>query len=63
MANSQSQRTGSGREIAMLVGVLVLVAAVTVGTYWVRSRDAEASGQPSATASRDSFSISAIIVG
>ncbi len=49
MANSQSQRTGSGREIAMLVGVLVLVAAVTVGTYWVRSRDAEASGQPPAT--------------
>jgi outer membrane protein OmpA-like peptidoglycan-associated protein len=49
MANSQSQRTGSGREIAMLVGVLVLVAAVTVGTYWVRSRDAEASGQPPVT--------------
>jgi outer membrane protein OmpA-like peptidoglycan-associated protein len=49
MTNSQSQGTGSGREIAMLVGVLVVVAAVTVGTYWVRSREAEASGQTPAT--------------
>jgi outer membrane protein OmpA-like peptidoglycan-associated protein len=49
MANSQSQRTGSGREIAMLVGVLVVVAVATVGTYWVRSWEAEASGQPPAT--------------
>jgi peptidoglycan-associated lipoprotein len=41
--------TGSGREIAMLVGVLVLVAAGTVGTYWARSRGAEAAGEPTAT--------------
>jgi outer membrane protein OmpA-like peptidoglycan-associated protein len=46
MANSQLQRTGSGREIAMLVGVLLLVAAASVFTYWVRSENAEASGQP-----------------
>ena len=46
MANSQPQRTGSGREIAMLVGVLLLVAAGSVFTYWVRSENAEASGQP-----------------
>ena len=44
MANSQPQRTGSGREIAMLVGVLMLVAAGSFITYWVRSDDAEASG-------------------
>jgi len=44
MANSQPQRTGSGREIAMLVGVLMLVAAGSFVTYWVRSDDAEASG-------------------
>ena len=49
MANSQPQRTGSGREIAMLVGVLVLVAAGSFATYWTRSEDAEASGQPAAT--------------
>ena len=49
MTSSQSQGTGSGREIAMLVGVLVVVAVATVGTYWVRSREAEASGQPPAT--------------
>jgi outer membrane protein OmpA-like peptidoglycan-associated protein len=51
MGNSQPQamRTGSGREIAMLVGVLALVAAGTVATYWVRSK-AEASGQGSAQA-------------
>jgi outer membrane protein OmpA-like peptidoglycan-associated protein len=48
MANSQSQRTGSGREIALLVGVLLLVAAGSVVTYWVRSEDAEASGQTAA---------------
>ena len=48
MANSQPQTTGSGREIAMLIGVLLLVGAGSVFTYWVRSEDAEASGQPSA---------------
>jgi peptidoglycan-associated lipoprotein len=50
MANSQPQRTGSGREIALLVGVLLLVAAGSFVTYWVRSDDAEASGQAGATA-------------
>jgi len=51
MSSSQPQatRTGSGREIAMLVGVLALVAVGTVATYWVRSK-AEASGQGSAQA-------------
>jgi hypothetical protein len=35
MGNSQPQesRTGSGKEIALLVGVLLLVAAGTVVTY------------------------------
>lgn len=37
--------TGSGKEIALLVGVLFLVAAGTVGTYWVRTQGAEASGE------------------
>jgi outer membrane protein OmpA-like peptidoglycan-associated protein len=37
--------TGSGREIAMLVGVLALVAVGSVGTYWARSRGAEAANE------------------
>jgi len=47
MGNSEPQatRTGSGREIALLVGVLLLVAAGTVVTYWIRSLSAEASNQ------------------
>ncbi len=49
MANSQSQGIGGRREIAMLVGVLLLVAAGSVVTYWSRSEDAEASGSPAAT--------------
>jgi peptidoglycan-associated lipoprotein len=44
MNSSQPQRTGSGREIAILVGVLFLVAAGSFLTYWVRSENAEASG-------------------
>jgi outer membrane protein OmpA-like peptidoglycan-associated protein len=48
MANTQSQTTAGRREIAMLVGVLMLVAAGSVVTYWARSDDAEASGQPAA---------------
>jgi len=47
---TQETRSGSGREIAMLVGVLMLVAAATIVTYWVRSQSAEASSQPGATA-------------
>ncbi len=43
MANSQPQTTAGRWEIAMLVGVLVLVAAASVVTYWARSDDAEAS--------------------
>jgi outer membrane protein OmpA-like peptidoglycan-associated protein len=48
MGDSQPQTTGagSGKEIALLVGVLLLVAAGTMVTYWVRSRNAEAAGQP-----------------
>jgi outer membrane protein OmpA-like peptidoglycan-associated protein len=40
------QQSGSGREIAMLVGVLLLVAAGTVATYWMRSGRVEAAGEP-----------------
>lgn len=47
MGNTEPQatRTGSGREIALVVGVLLLVAAGTVVTYWIRSQSAEASNQ------------------
>ena len=47
MGNTEPQatRTGSGREIALLVGVLLLVAAGTVVTYWIRSQSAEAANQ------------------
>jgi outer membrane protein OmpA-like peptidoglycan-associated protein len=45
MDGQQRQEQGSGREIAILVGLLVLVAAGTMTTYWIRSRDAEASGK------------------
>jgi outer membrane protein OmpA-like peptidoglycan-associated protein len=48
MANIETKATGSGREIALLVGVLVLVAAATIGTYWVRTQGAEASGETAA---------------
>jgi outer membrane protein OmpA-like peptidoglycan-associated protein len=54
--DDREPRTGSassGREIAMLVGVLLLVAAGTIVTYWIRSRGAEAASQtgaPSASA-------------
>ena len=50
MDNAQRQSTGSGREILMLVGVLLLVAAGTVFTYWVRSENAEASNATAAAA-------------
>jgi outer membrane protein OmpA-like peptidoglycan-associated protein len=45
METQQRQEQGSGREIAILVGILVLVAAGTMTTYWIRSRDAEAAGK------------------
>jgi len=49
MANIETKPTGSGKEIALLVGVLLLVAAATIGTYWIRTRGAEASGKTAAT--------------
>jgi len=36
---------GSGREIAMLVGILLLVGIVAVATYWARSSSVEAAGK------------------
>jgi len=54
--DDREPKTGSassGREIAMLVGVLLLVATGTIVTYWIRSRGAEAASQtgaPSASA-------------
>lgn len=52
MGNSQPQatRTGSGREIALLVGVLLLVGVGTVATYWVRSKGVEATAEAAAPA-------------
>ena len=51
----ETKPTGSGREIALLVGVLMLVAATTIGTYWMRSdAEAEASGDRVTTAPRAS---------
>jgi peptidoglycan-associated lipoprotein len=47
---SQSTRTGGGREIALLVGVLMLVAAGTIATYWVRTRGVEATAEASSPA-------------
>ena len=49
MANIETKPTGSGKEIALLVGVLMLVAAATLGTYWVRMQGAEASGKTATT--------------
>jgi outer membrane protein OmpA-like peptidoglycan-associated protein len=43
MANFETKPTGSGKEIALLVGVLMLVAAATLGTYYARMQGAEAS--------------------
>jgi outer membrane protein OmpA-like peptidoglycan-associated protein len=59
MTSTQPQPTGnngkglgsSGREIAFLVAVLAVVAIGMVATYWVRSRNAEASNQPAVTTS------------
>ena len=50
MANSQPQTPAGRWEIALLVGVLVLVAAASVVTYWARSDDAEASDPSTAPA-------------
>lgn len=48
MANFETKPTGSGKEIALLVGVLMLVAAATLGTYYVRMQGAEASSKTAA---------------
>ena len=48
MASFETKPTGSGKEIALLVGVLLLVAATTLGTYYVRTQGAEASGKTAA---------------
>jgi peptidoglycan-associated lipoprotein len=47
MGNSQPEATRSSgkREIALLVGVLALVAFGTVATYWVRARSVEATAE------------------
>jgi outer membrane protein OmpA-like peptidoglycan-associated protein len=50
MASSQPQTSAGRWEIALLVGVLLLVAANSVVTYWVRSDDAEASDPSTAPA-------------
>jgi outer membrane protein OmpA-like peptidoglycan-associated protein len=57
MTSTQPQPTGSkeketasgGKEIVLLVAVLAVVAIGTVATYWVRSRNAEASNQAGVT--------------
>lgn len=41
----QKQESGSGREIVILVGILMLVAVGTMTTYWVRSSSVEAAGK------------------
>ena len=50
MANTQQEMTGtqSGKAVAMLIGVLLMVAAGTIATYWIRSRGTEASLKPDA---------------
>jgi outer membrane protein OmpA-like peptidoglycan-associated protein len=57
MTTTQPQPTGNndkgigtgGREIALLVAVLAVVAIGMVATYWVRSRNAEASSKSGVT--------------
>jgi outer membrane protein OmpA-like peptidoglycan-associated protein len=45
MTGTDERKNGSGREIVMLVGILVLVAAGSVATYWMRSDSVEAAGK------------------
>ena len=46
MTGSEERKNGgSGREIAMLVGILALVAVGSVATYWMRSGNVEAAGK------------------
>jgi outer membrane protein OmpA-like peptidoglycan-associated protein len=46
MANTQQRTDGSGsaKELAILVGILLMVVAGAVGTYWIHSRGVEAAG-------------------
>jgi peptidoglycan-associated lipoprotein len=53
MASFETKPTGSGKEIALLVGVLLLVAAATLGTYYVRTQGAEASSKAAAAATTE----------
>jgi len=45
MASLETKPTGSGKEIALLVSVLMLVGAATLGTYYARMQGAEASAE------------------
>lgn len=45
MTGADERKNGSGREIAMLVGILMLVAAGSLATYWMRSDSVEAAGK------------------
>ena len=48
MPNIETKPTGSGKEIVLLVGVLLLVAVVTTATYYVSTLGAEAAGKTAA---------------
>ncbi len=57
MINTQQQATRhevtgtrGGREVAMLVGVLLMVGAATIATYWISSRGTDAKPAPVTTA-------------
>ncbi|HEY7518759.1 MAG TPA: OmpA family protein [Methylomirabilota bacterium] len=52
MGTDERQNGGSGREIVMLVGILVLVAVSAVATYWMRSDSVEAAGKTTPAMSR-----------
>ncbi len=60
MANTQQQTTGQqatgtrgGKEVAMLVGVLLMAAAGTLATYWVSTRGTEAKSAAVTTAAAE----------
>jgi len=53
MASLETKPTGSGKEIALLVSVLMLVGAATLGTYYARMQGAEASAKTAAAGTAD----------